>query len=241
MTPTANSVIVEAVIDASTTDVRVIVQTTSGAQSQQKDVKGARLTITTPDARTLVGAEEQDTIPPRFVGAVPVVNTRYRVSFVDVGGVAPGGRYLLHITLPDGREVDGATTVPTIPNAADATRFPVLPDFKRESDTLSLTWRSAPGAAAYEVFVSSSRASFSLFADTSVALPGRAENSGGVAAFFPGLAHRVVVSAVDANYYDYYRRSSDFFSGLGIISRLDGAIGVFGSIAPVASYSFMVR
>jgi hypothetical protein len=238
VTPSANRVIVQAVIDAGVNDQIFVVQTTTGAENQQQNVRGARVTVTTPDSRTVTGTEVADTTPSRLAGAAPIVTTRYRVSFAEVGGIVAGGRYLLHIVVPDGREVNGVTTVPDV---VPTTRVPALADFDRNRDTLSLAWASARGAAAYEVFIGSPRAAFSLFSDTVVTIPGKAENEDGVAAFFPGLAHRVVISAVDKNYYDYYRRTSDLFSGRGLISHLDGGIGVFGSIVPIASYSLMVR
>ena len=236
VTPTANSVIVLAVIDASVNDQTFIVQTTTGAENQQRDVKGARVTITTPDGRTIPAAEVPDTIPPRFTGDARVINTRYRASFASVGGIALGGTYVLHVVLADGREVHGATTVPV----SATTTSPRLPDFDRRHDTLSLAWPPARGAAAYEVFISA-QTTFNVFSDTAIVIPGLAENEDGNPAFWPGLTNRIVVNAVDANYYDYYRRTSDIFSGRGLINHLDGAIGVFGSIAPIASYTLVVH
>ena len=236
VTPSANRVIVLAVIDPAVSDQTFIVQTTTGAENQQRDVQGARVTVTTPDAQTLVATEVPDTVPPRFKGDRVVINTRYHVSFASVGGIVPGGRYLLHIVLPDGREVNGATTVPV----ATMSVGPALPDFDRYHDTLSLAWPAVRGAAAYEVFISA-QTTFNVFSDTAIVIPGLAENEDGNPAFWPGLTNRIVVIAVDANYYDYYRRTSDIFSGRGLINHLDGGIGVFGSIAPVASYSLKVR
>jgi hypothetical protein len=237
VTPRENIVLVQAVLDAAVSHQTVIVQTTTGALNQQTDVKGARVTVAAPDGRTTVAAEVVDTIPPSFQGARPVFTTSYRLSFADIGGVVAGGRYVLHIVLPDGREVNGVTTVPS---ASGRPTPSALPNFDRTRDTLSLTWRSALGAAAYQVFISA-QTTFSVFADTAITIPGKAENEDGNPAFWPGQTNRIAVNAVDANYYDYYRRTSDIFSGRGIISHLDGAIGVFGSIAPVASYTIVVR
>ena len=236
VTPTANRVIVLAVIDASVSDQTFIVQTTNGAENQQRDAKGALVTVATPDGRTITAAEVSDTIPPRFTGDPGVINTRYRASFANVGGVALGGTYLLRVVLPDGREVRGVTTVP---EATMRAKSP-LPDFDRRHDTLSLAWPAARSAAAYEVFIAA-QTTFNVFSDTAVVIPGLAENEDGNPVFWPGLTNRIIVNAVDANYYDYYRRTSDIFSGRGLISHLDGGIGVFGSITPVASYTVVVR
>jgi hypothetical protein len=50
---------------------------------------------------------------------------------------------------------------------------------------------------------------------------------------FPlGARMEVWVIAVDVNYYDYYRAQSDPFAGAAP-SHLSGAVGVFGSLAPI--------
>jgi hypothetical protein len=38
------------------------------------------------------------------------------------------------------------------------------------------------------------------------------------------------VSAVDSNLYDWYRTNNDAVSGSGLINRVEGGIGVFGSL-----------
>jgi hypothetical protein len=40
----------------------------------------------------------------------------------------------------------------------------------------------------------------------------------------------VTVSAVDSNYYDWYRTRSDAISGEGLVNRVQGGLGVFGSL-----------
>ena len=47
---------------------------------------------------------------------------------------------------------------------------------------------------------------------------------------FPGFRQDVLVAAVDSNFYDYYRTNNDPFTGAGIISRLTGGLGLFGSL-----------
>jgi hypothetical protein len=106
---------------------------------------------------------------------------------------------------------------------------------------LSLAWPRVAGASAYDVAISSARSSFEAFSDTTIVLLGTARSSDGTDAFLSGLVHHVVVSAVDANYYDYYRRGSDFLTGAGPIVHLSGAIGVFGSIVPLGSGTLTVR
>ena len=40
----------------------------------------------------------------------------------------------------------------------------------------------------------------------------------------------VTVSAVDSNFYDWYRTHNDVLSGEGLINRVSGGLGVFGSL-----------
>lgn len=239
VSPNANAVVVHAVLDASANNQYVVVQTTDGRIISQKAVGGASVTILTPDGRSLAADEVRDsTFIPRTSDEPPIA-TYYRIS-LDRFGVAllSGSTYRLHITLPDGREVTGATTIPAFtPRAVLG-----LPQtLARSTESLTLAWPRVVGASAYDVTVSSSKTTYEVFSDTSIVLPGTTRTPNGTLAFNPGLTHQVVVSAVDANYYDYYRRSSDILTGAGPIIHLTGAVGVFGSIVPLGSGTLMVR
>jgi hypothetical protein len=48
--------------------------------------------------------------------------------------------------------------------------------------------------------------------------------------FVPGFRQDMIIAAVDSNFYDYYRTNNDPFTGAGIISRVNGGLGMFGSI-----------
>src|SRR5262249_13295463 len=48
--------------------------------------------------------------------------------------------------------------------------------------------------------------------------------------FLPGFRQSASVSAVDVNVYDYYRTMNNAFTGAGLISRVTGGLGVFGSV-----------
>lgn len=237
VSPNANALVVHAVLDASTRDQYVIVQTTDGRIISQKAVSGATVVVT-PDGLALTADEIHDsTFYPRSSSEPPVASY-YRIS-LDKYGIAllSGSTYRLHITLPDGREVTGSTTIPgSTPRA-----ILNLPSTFSRGESLSLAWSRVVGASGYEVSISSSRTSYDAFADTSIVLPWTTESTNGSSAFAPGLAHQIVVSAVDANYYDYYRRTSDFLTGAGPITHLTGAVGVFGSIVPLGSGTLMVR
>ncbi len=80
-----------------------------------------------------------------------------------------------------------------------------------------------------------------MFTDTSVVLPGTVRDQDGNVVFVVGQTHQLAISAVDSNYYDYYRTASDEFTGTGVINRLHGALGVFGSIVPLMSRTIVVQ
>jgi hypothetical protein len=58
--------------------------------------------------------------------------------------------------------------------------------------------------------------------------------------FIPGFRQDVLVAAVDSNFYDYYRTNNDPFTGAGIISRVNGGIGLFGSLVSLNSGTLTV-
>jgi hypothetical protein len=56
----------------------------------------------------------------------------------------------------------------------------------------------------------------------------------------PGFPQAVTVSAVDSNYYDWYRTHNERLSGTGLVNRVSGGIGVFGSLVRVRFLDFRV-
>jgi hypothetical protein len=235
--PTANALLVHAVLDLGSRDQYVVIQSTTGAIDQQRPVTGAVVTITTPDGRGLLAEETLDSTHYLTPSTVPRVTTVYRVSLDRYGiDLVPGGSYLLRVTTPDGREVSGMTT---IPNAVLGTAS-TTQTIDRERDTVRMNVPRVAGASAYEVLVSSSRNRATFFSDTAVTIPGSASGNGSMI-FGPGTTHVLIVSAVDQNYYDYFRRASDPWTSSGLISHLDGAIGVFGSIVPLARCTIVSR
>jgi hypothetical protein len=242
--PTANTLVVHAVLDPTTRDQIVVVQATTGRLPDQRVVSGAAVSITTPDGRTLVADELRDSSRYLVSNSVPAVTTIYRVS-LDRYRVAliAGGTYKLRIEVPDGRIVTGTTT---IPSATPISSGPTI-SFDRSRDTLRFSWPRVAGAPAYEVFVQSpgTTAPFGtldgIFADTAIALNATTKAANGRPLFIRTSANILVVNAVDANYYDYFRRSSDPFTAVGLINRLDGAVGLFGSIVPVLHRTVIVQ
>jgi hypothetical protein len=65
--------------------------------------------------------------------------------------------------------------------------------------------------------------------------------NGNSVAFVRGLTHQLAVIAVDENYFDYYRGTSDFSTATGLVMHLDGGIGVFGSLVTVATRTIIVK
>ena len=75
---------------------------------------------------------------------------------------------------------------------------------------------------------------------SSIALPGTLTSLEGKDAFLNGYDQQIVVSAVDAAYYQYYRSNSDEFTGATVQGNLMGAEGVFGSLVIVVTRAFRV-
>ena len=145
------------------------------------------------------------------------------------------GTYALQVRTPRGEVVLGTTTMPRGTSQLSGTIL--LQALARGRDTLRLSWPRVPGARSYEVLVRST--GYTTFADTAIAIAADALSIGGDPVFGFGRDQDVIVSAVDANYYDYYRAQSDPFAGT--TSHLTGAAGVFGSIVPILEVQFLVR
>ena len=188
----------------------------------------AQVSISGPDG-SHAGSEMQYTGKPATYGA-----GRYVVKF----GVRPGARYTLTVRTTDGRVVTGTTVVPASVSFEAVAGAPLVP-FNRDRDTLALSWRDVPAARTYGLRVESPFSALLLFSDTThVRLPGNIRNvfaSDLQRLFIPGFQQRYTIFAVDTNYFDYYRSRNDPFTGSGIINRLQGGIGLFGSTVVIGS------
>jgi len=224
----ASTIVIHAVLNGAVRDQYVVVQRTVNGNPVAAAVSGATVTITAPDGLVMTATADHDSNVVAVAGGDPAIGIVYVISLdqYDVN-LVPGSTYQLHVHLPTGEDVTGATT---IPNASPVSTPPTTTMFSPEADTLRLTWPAVPGASSYEVRISSTAASYALFADTAVALPGMLRGLNGTDVFTTGLTNQVVVSAVDANYYAYYRTSSDPFTGATVVGNLSGAVGVFGSL-----------
>lgn len=206
----------------------------SGGFGDDEPVLGAEVTVTTRDGTSMTASSGPPdcSCPPGF----------YLISEIRSGvALALGDTYTLHVHTTLGEEVSGTTTIPQVSGQVQG-RF--LGTFIRARDTLRLSWPRAPGARSYEVVVTNRSANseivYRTFADSAIAMPGSMLTIEGDDVFARNASINVTVSAVDANYYDYYRSQSDPFAGAAP-SRLVGAVGVFGSIVPMLVVQFDVR
>jgi hypothetical protein len=171
------------------------------------------------------------------------------VGFSKIGGMyvfpLPGaslvaGLYRLTITTTAAEQVSASTVLP----AATAAPVSLTRVFDRTADTVELQWAPVPAARGYSVRIDGPHGPFLLMTEqTSIRLTGelRHVNADGMPrAFVPGFTQSVSVSAVDSNFYDYYRTQMDASTGSGIISRVSGALGFFGSLVPVFVQPFEV-
>jgi len=208
----------------------------NGFNQNVRAVSGAEVTITTPDGLHLLATEY---FYPR------TTTTRgYMLTQLGANGIAlvPGGSYTLHVRTPSGEEASGTTTVPLVPEF----ELPVIfPEFRRAQDTLRLQWPRVAGAAGYEVDIKNAPfdsqgffTDYTVFTDTSITIAGNARTIENQDVFRPGYSAFVSVVAVDTNYYTYYHPTTDPFAGAPP-SRLVGAIGVFGSVAPVKLVTYV--
>jgi hypothetical protein len=199
-------------------------------------ISGATVTITGPDG-SFAGAELHYNGKPSTYG-----QGRYVVQ-AGLGKVPirPGAKYTLTVRTPSGVTVTGTTVVP---NAAANNATASVDPFDRERDTLKLKWNPVPLARTYGLRVDSPFGAFQLFSDTThLEIPGTLRNffaSDLQRVFVPGFQQTSTVVAVDTNFYDYYRSRNDPFTGSGLINKLKGGIGLFGSVVTLDTRSVTV-
>jgi hypothetical protein len=240
-----SEVIVHAVLDPGDTLVDVLVERSlSGAITVPNvrydpldpintaggvPARGAQVSITGPDGTT-PGFEVRNIFKPPTYGAGRYVFRGLKVR--------PGGRYALNIRTADGIVVTGSTVVPTF--VLDPSSSIRSPGFRRDRDTLSLSWKVVPNARAYGMRINSPFGAFQLFSDsTQLKVAGTLRNvfaNDLPRVFIPGFQQSYAVYAADTNFFDYYRSRNDPFTGSGIINRLQGGIGLFGSTVTIYSW-----
>lgn len=243
--PGERHLVVHAVLDLGTRDQKILLGYTDGA------VIGAQpgvpqVSITTPEGVQMFGIPDSQ----RFVFDTTLrSNGEYRVP-LDAYGVTlvPGATYTLHVHMPAGDDATGTTTIPL----ASGVSVPIAAEpFDRLRDSVRLSWPTVSGAESYEILVlrDSTRVpyrqppmvKYDAFTTHALTFSGTAHPPFDDADMFePQFQTIVLVSAVDINYYQYYRVLSDPLSGAAP-SHLTGALGVFGSVVPIVARRLDVK
>lgn len=183
----------------------------------------ARVYLTTPDGRTIEAREDKTVRQDRKGEGI------YRFDMPGAS-LERGAVYRLTVLTASGLLLHAATAVPAGHPALAAT--PRM--FDRANDTVRLAWDRSAGARSYLVRIESPFGARWFFTDSTwVRLTGDLRNveaAGIPRVFIPGFPQMVTVSAVDSNFFDWYRSHNNAFSGEGIINRVSGGIGVFGSL-----------
>jgi hypothetical protein len=141
-----------------------------------------------------------------------------------------GAPYRLVVQTTRGELLGATTSVPV----ADADTLRDIALFDRSRDTITVSWPATPGARAYFVRIETPFGPRSFFTDgTTLRLTGDLRNVDVdelPRVFIPGFPQAVTVSAVDSNFYDWYRSSNNTLTGAGLVNRVTGGLGVFGSL-----------
>jgi hypothetical protein len=194
---------------------------------------GATMTLIAPDGTVLTAAEDNTT---RIDGKGQGV---YRFTLPG-SSLVRNATYRLLVRSSAGELLSAETSVPD-GNAADSSTFVTM---DRARDTLQLSWPPSPTARSYFVRIETPYGPRSFFTEsTHVRLPGLLRNVDVEElphVFLPGFIQAVTVSAVDSNYYDWFRTHNDEISGEGLINRVSGGFGVFGALVRLAFDSVTV-
>jgi Domain of unknown function (DUF4249) len=216
--------------------------------------------------RTLTGAQPVKTgtfdagNPIASAGGVPIDNALVEITdsigTLAVGAEAAPGvyvvllngptltlgqRYKLHVHTTDGEDLTAYTRIPLpeVTSTGGLTRT-----LNRDHDTLNVSWGAALKTRAYAMRVESPFGPFFLFTDSlHVRLTGDLRNlfaSELQHVLVPGFHQDILVAAVDSNFFDYYRTNNDPFTGAGIISRINGGLGLFGSLVTLTNGTLTV-
>jgi len=189
-------------------------------------VIGAAVSLLTPTGQTITAFEDR-TVAPSGTGAGVY---RFRLPGSQL---RTGERYQLLVRTAEGEQLSASTLIPGARIASPLT----VSSFNRSRDTLELKWAAIPKARSYAVRIESPFGPFFLFTDSlRLRLTGELRNLFAddlPRVFMPGFEQALLVAAVDSNFYDYYRTQNDPFTGSGIVSRVQGGIGFFGSLVTI--------
>ena len=194
---------------------------------------GATVILTAPDGQQLLGREDNTTRLDRKGEGI------YRFTLRG-DAIQRGGTYRLAITTRRGEVLTAETSMPD----GVAAVAPTQRTYDRTRDTVTIEWPASPRARSYFVRIETPFGPRSFFTDeTRIRLAGDLRNievDGIPRVFIPGFPQAVTVSAVDSNYYDWFRTHNDAISGSGLINRVRGGIGVFGSLVRLRFENFEV-
>jgi hypothetical protein len=189
-------------------------------------VTGAAAALIGPDGRVVPGVEDR-LVTPNGSGAGVY---RFRINGASL---VRGQRYRLQVVTREGETLNASTTIPGGTTPPPTTIMAV----NRSKDAVTLDWAAVQGARSYALRVETPFGPFFLFTDSlHVRLTGELRNLFAddlPRVLIPGFDQGVLVAAADSNFYDYYRTQNDPFTGSGIISRVEGGAGLFGSLATV--------
>jgi hypothetical protein len=165
----------------------------------------------------------------------------------------PGDRLELRVEAPNLGIVTGVTRVPGLTGATlgvagqavapgdtvvlnrdrQALDVAAVAEFQRSLQIVAYRTGMAPPGA--DARLNDRALSLLLFVDsTSVSLPGTLLHAfargTGEAAFRGGRRYELGVGVADSNYYDFVRSANNAITGRGFANRLQGGLGVFGSM-----------
>jgi hypothetical protein len=247
--PSAREYVVHAVLDARVRRQFVLLEYSNGSPTAQNTVRNALVTLTAPNGRTYAAQQVPDTVRGYSAPGTPsppvYIRTIYLIDLDAYGdSITVGETYGLRI-LVNGVDISGETTIPGGIRMSPAA---VVDTFYRTRDTLALAWNKSDGARSYQLVLSESGvARYARFAELNVSLPGTAtmtnvRNDKQEPIFVQDVRYDVSVLAVDANYYRYFsNESGSWQSSTGRSVSLRGALGVFGSVAPVVQRRILVK
>lgn len=194
---------------------------------------GASVRMVTPAGDTIDAIEDSQVRDDRKGAGI------YRFALSGTA-LQRGARYRLLVNTTQGEQLVAETIVPSGAPAMSA----LSRTFDRSGDTVTLSWPAAAAARAYWVRVETPFGPRFFFTDsTHVRLTGELRNTqatGLPRVFIPGFQQPVTVSAVDSNYYDWYRSHNNAVSGEGLVNRVSGGLGVFGSLVRLEFESWNV-
>ena len=183
---------------------------------------GALMTLTLPDGSTLVAQEDNNGRPGAGEG---VYRFQLPGSFLQRNVT-----YRLTVITTKGEQLTAETSVPD----GTPVMSPVTDTLDRVVDALTLDWPASPTARSYYVRVENPYGPLTFFTEsTHVELPGMMRNTAPnnlPRLFFPGFTQAVTVSAVDSNFYDWYRTFNNELTVEGLVNRVSGGLGIFGAL-----------